>query len=228
MAVVIEVECEGHTHRLEVRDDGTYHMLDHEEIDVRAFVAFGAKPPGCLEEIEKARAVPIFFLFKHMDINQKTKILLACDFTEHVLPIWYEYYPDNHRPRKAIEAAREYVAGKIKKSTLEMARKATAASAASAAASAASAAWAAEEAAASSAWAAWAAEHVAAAAEEASTAAMDAWSARSALRSSGWAADRSAWATYYHAKAHGNDPEAAEDAEIRWQIGRVLRFLSSS
>ena len=73
MSIVIEFECEGHTHRLELRDDGTFHMLDHEEIDVRAFVAFGAKPPGCLEEIEKARADPVWFLFDHWTSTRRPK-----------------------------------------------------------------------------------------------------------------------------------------------------------
>ncbi len=124
MAVVIEVLCEGHTHRLEFRDDGTFHMLDHEEIDVRAFVAFGAKPPGCLIEIDKARENSVRFLVVHLGIDQKAISLLACDFAERVLPIWYEYYPDDHRPREAIEAVREYLAGKINKSALEIAREA--------------------------------------------------------------------------------------------------------
>ncbi len=200
MALVIEVICEGHTHHLELRDDGTFRMLDHEEIDVRAFVAFGAKPPGCLEEIDKARADPVWFLFDHLDINQKTLSLLACDFAEHVLPIWYEYYPNDHRPRETIEAARKYVARKI--SAADAAISATRAATAAAWASVASAS---------------------AAARSAETAMAAAWAAWTAPRAAEWAS----WAASYHAEAHGNDLEAAEAAEKRWQGGRVVQVVEA-
>ena len=34
--------------------------------------------------------------------------LLACDFAEHVLPIWQAKYPDDLRPAQCIEAARAF------------------------------------------------------------------------------------------------------------------------
>ena len=37
--------------------------------------------------------------------------LLACDFAEHVLPIWEAQYPDDNRPRTCIETARRYADG---------------------------------------------------------------------------------------------------------------------
>ena len=36
---------------------------------------------------------------------------LICDFAEHVLPIFEKIYPDDKRPRVAIETARRYAAG---------------------------------------------------------------------------------------------------------------------
>jgi hypothetical protein len=39
--------------------------------------------------------------------------LLAADFAEHVLHIFEEKYPDDDRPRKAIEATRLFTEGKI-------------------------------------------------------------------------------------------------------------------
>lgn len=36
--------------------------------------------------------------------------LLACDFAEHVLPIWHKAYPDDNRPDAAIAAVRAYIA----------------------------------------------------------------------------------------------------------------------
>ena len=218
--LIIEVECEGHTHRLEARDDGTFHMLDHEEIDVRAFVAFGAKPPGCLEEIDRARDRPAGFLFDHLHVDQKDRALLVCDFAEHVLPIWYEYYPDDHRPKKAIEAARKYSAGKTKKSTLK--RAVTAAWNASA------------EAAGSVTWASMAASEAARSAAEAASATAVARAAATAAEAAAWAAavrDASSWAAaravYYHANAHGNDPKVARAEEERWQAGRAVQVVEA-
>jgi len=39
--------------------------------------------------------------------------LMAADFAESVLPIFETYYPKDDRPRKAIQAARDFVNGKI-------------------------------------------------------------------------------------------------------------------
>ena len=64
--------------------------------------------------------------------NERTRALAACDFAESVLPIWEAHFPNDERPRKAIQAGRDRANGRI---------------------SAAEAAWAAW-----TAWAAWAAE----------------------------------------------------------------------
>ncbi len=47
--------------------------------------------------------------------------LLAVDFAEHVLPVFEKNYPEDKRPRKAIQAAREYAAGTISKKELRKA-----------------------------------------------------------------------------------------------------------
>jgi len=44
--------------------------------------------------------------------TKKQLMLLACDFAEQVLHIYEEKYPDDDRPRKAIETARLYAYGK--------------------------------------------------------------------------------------------------------------------
>jgi hypothetical protein len=44
---VLEVPCGSEKHRIELRDDGTTQMLDHDEDMVRSFLAFGANPPSC-------------------------------------------------------------------------------------------------------------------------------------------------------------------------------------
>jgi len=71
--------------------------------------------------------------------------LLACDFAEHTLSIFEEKYPDDKRPRQAIEISRKFAEGKATRGELDAAWDAArdAARAASLAA-----AWAAEAAAA--------------------------------------------------------------------------------
>lgn len=90
--------------------------------------------------------------------------LMAADFAEAVLPIFEKEYPDDSRPRKAIEAARKYARGEITDQERDAARDAARAAgvawdawdAAWVAARAAGAARDAARAAAGAAWAAWA------------------------------------------------------------------------
>jgi len=46
--------------------------------------------------------------------NQKFLALWAADCAEHVLPFFEKEYPEDDRPRKAIEAARAWVHGEMK------------------------------------------------------------------------------------------------------------------
>jgi len=82
--------------------------------------------------------------------------LLACDCAERALHIYESEYPDDKRPRQAIEVARRYANGKATIEELTAASDAAsdAAWAAWAASDAARAAWAASDA--RAAWAAWA------------------------------------------------------------------------
>ena len=50
--------------------------------------------------------------------------LLACDYAEHVLHIFEDKYPDDNRPRHAIETARLYAVGQATKEDIEKARSA--------------------------------------------------------------------------------------------------------
>jgi hypothetical protein len=57
----IEVKCGDHVHRIAYRHvdgpyDAQFEMMDHDEDQVRAFVEFGAKPPGCLEALKLMRS----------------------------------------------------------------------------------------------------------------------------------------------------------------------------
>ena len=122
--------------------------------------------------------------------------LLACDYAEHVLPIFETQYPDDDRPRKAIAVSRRHAHGEATDAELSAAWAAWHAAGADArdAARAAGAA----------AWAAW---HAAGAAGAA------AWHAA-------WAAGAAAW---YAAEAAARD--AAWHAECTWQEARLRELL---
>ena len=103
--------------------------------------------------------------------------LLGCDWAESCLHRFEGEYPNDERPRLAIEAKRKFIAGEIDEEQLGEARSAVWSAARSAASAAESAASAAESAAASAARsAAWSAASAAA----------------SAARSAAWSAARSA------------------------------------
>ena len=93
--------------------------------------------------------------------NKKSARLFAADCAEHVLHIYEKEFPDDDRPRKAIQAARDYANEKITKDELAAAWAAEAAGeaagdparAAGAAGAARYAAWAEAEAAGYAAWA---------------------------------------------------------------------------
>ena len=81
--------------------------------------------------------------------------LIAADFAESVLHLFEEKYPNDDRPRKAIQAARDYANGLIGSDELAAAAWAAWDAAWAAAWAAARDAWAAAWAAARDAWAAW-------------------------------------------------------------------------
>ena len=94
-----------------------------------------------------------YWFFCHRVLTPSQNQHLAIQIAEVVLPIFEEKHPEGHRPRKAIEAAKSYLAGEIGKEELEAAwaaARAAARAATEAAWAAAEAAWAAE----SAAWAA--------------------------------------------------------------------------
>ena len=98
--------------------------------------------------------------------------LFACDCAESVLHLFEAKYPDDHRPRRAIETARLYAVGKATEDELKASASASAYAAASAYAYAAASAYA------SAAWSAYAAASAYASASAAWSAyASAAWSA---------------------------------------------------
>ena len=69
-------------------------------------------------------------------LTERTAHALACDFAEHVLPIWEARYPGDDRPRVAIETKRRWLAGEASDEERYAAYTAAAARAAAAAAAA--------------------------------------------------------------------------------------------
>jgi hypothetical protein len=146
-----------------------------------------------------------------------TVVGLAADFAAQVLPIWEAQYPNDLRPRQAIEAAR---------SRDPWDARDAAGAAGDAAWAAGAAAWAARDAEAA-AWAARAAEDAARAAWDAArAAARAAWAARDAedAGAAAWAAE-DAEAAARAARAAEDAARAARDAGRGWQVGRVREVL---
>ena len=133
--------------------------------------------------------------------DEKTVRLFAADCAEKVLPIYESEYPDDDRPRKAIQAARDYANGKIKKAARSAAWSAALSAVESAALSAAeSAAWSAALSAAES--ASWSAARSA---------------ALSAAESASWSAAESA--------ARSAAESVARSAAREWQTDQLFKYL---
>ena len=179
-----------------------YHLC--REKDLSAWInasCYVAEIASEILEVEDKVVAREVRLLRKLNWDESTCRMFACDCAEHVLPLFEKYYPGDMRPRRAIDAARDYIHGKITKEELAAAKDAAWAAARAAAKVVA---WAAARA------AAWAATW-AAAKDAAWTAAWDA--AWAAAKAASWDA---AWAA---AKA------AAWDAEIDWQNKRLLQYL---
>jgi len=140
-------------------------------------------------------------------LDDKTLRLFAFACAERVLPIYEVSYPDDMRPRNAIETARRYADGEATKEELEAAVDA-ARDAARAAAYAACAAAAAR--------AAWDAAYAACAVYAAGDAARDA--ARVAARATVWAVQDAACAVQ----------GAAQHNERQWQVDTLIAMLEKA
>jgi len=63
-------------------------------------------------------------LLRRLDWNEANQRLFAADCAEHVLKIFEDKHPGDKRPRKAIQAAREFAKGQITQGQLDAARDA--------------------------------------------------------------------------------------------------------
>jgi len=83
-------------------------------------------------------------LVRQLHISEEDLRLFAADCAEHVLPLFEEQFPDDDRPRRAIEAARAFARGEITASSAWSAATSSAASAAWSAARSSESKWQAE------------------------------------------------------------------------------------
>jgi len=192
------------------------------------------EPLDLLTILESNGVSDCVWAFRCAENNKPVYRLIAADFAESVLHIYEEEYQNDDRPRKAIQAARDYANNVIDKEELtsawaaaEAAAEAAALDAALDAALAAARAAALDAARAAALDAAWAAAE-AAALDAAGAAALDAaWAAagaaaRAAARA---AAEAAAWAAA-EAAAMDAAEAAARDAEQEKQKQILINYLS--
>lgn len=75
---------------------------------------FEAEYRGEMREVEDKVVVREARLLRHVGAwNDKTARLFAADCAEHMLHVFETRFPNDHRPRKAIEATRAYAHGAI-------------------------------------------------------------------------------------------------------------------
>ena len=87
--------------------------------------AYGRDTPITLLQILNIKGLDDALLaLRACDDAEKFNRLLACDYAEHVLHIFEAEYPDDYRPRKAIEVARRYARGEVTKEELTAAEAA--------------------------------------------------------------------------------------------------------
>jgi hypothetical protein len=224
-SIVVDVPCGEETHRLELRDDGTARMLDHDPRVVAAFTRMGATPPECARAVAEYERKPLAYILSHTGLDGRTVGLLACDYAEHVLSIFEAKFPDDIRPRKAIKTARacghgEATAKQLYKwwaaaqwASTETVKRAWAAKMAAVSA---------EEAA--EATLAWAAEEAAEEAAGAVRAAAAAWAAEEAAA---WAAEEAARAARGCLGAALTAETEARVAEAAWQLKHTFKVLNA-
>lgn len=164
---------------------------------------YGKDTPIPLSKIVESNGLldAIWTLRCTVEPSENIQIEFACRCAEHVLHFYEDKYPNDDRPRKAIEKARACITDKSQ--------------------AARDAAWAARDAAREAAWAAagaaWAAAEAARAAALAAKAASSTTSG--AARAAAWAAEAAVWA---EAEAEA----AAEAAEMEWQTKTFLELIS--
>ncbi len=194
-------------------------------VSLGGITKYGRDTPIPLDRIMESNGMDdtVWCLRCTLEDAENLIIEFACDCAERVLGHYERYYPEDKRPRQAIEAARACVTDK------SPASRAAAEAAAWAAEAAATTGWAATEAARA---AGAAAEAARAAAGDAGDAVRAAWVAAWAAAGAAEAAARAAWAAgdaattgWVATEAPRAAWAAAEAAEYEWQKQHLLELL---
>ena len=104
--------------------DNGYHLCRREDV-IHWFgeAVFEAEYRGEIVESDTKVVVREARATKRLDTwNDRTARLFACDCAEHVLHLFEKQYPNDKRPREAIEVARQYANGEATKDELKAAR----------------------------------------------------------------------------------------------------------
>ena len=174
-----------------------YHLCRRNDlIEWLGPVIWLVEPGGIIVEAGNKVVTNRARLIKQLNWDKRIARLFAADCAEHVLCYFEERYPEDKRPRNAIDITRKFANGQATQKDL--------------------AAW--DSARAAAAWAAWDAAGDAArdaAWAAASAAAGDAWDS---ARAAEWAAARDA--------AGDAARDAARAAERKWQTRRLFEYLN--
>jgi hypothetical protein len=217
MSIVFEVTLDDQPVQLEITRDGELIFLDYNITHDLAALEFGYPDTDATKFYAKWQERPVGAICYNLGLDKDTLRSLAADWAEHVLPFFELEYPEDKRPRLAIEAARDFVAGKIDRDALDDAGMA---------ARGATSRWPAqmaEEAELAAGAAFWvtaklASESASEAASESAWAAEAAWAAQEAA----WAAG-AAWAAEAAARAETN----RKAVETAWQVRRFVDCMEA-
>jgi len=134
-----EYGIEDFCNKLEIDKEGTYKITDL--LELLSVEAFKSYPSECMKLFGKSRLMNKYggvkkFLSDNKEewafnlvvenkfLDDKSLHLLACDIAYDCLDNFEKVYPDDDRPRKAIEAKQKWLRGEITDEEVELARSA--------------------------------------------------------------------------------------------------------
>jgi hypothetical protein len=129
MSAIIDATYEGETFEVEIFHDGHIEFpgrnLQHEQ----AMAEFTDSESAVTKLYDLWKESPTKVIFENLELPENSAVLLAADCAEHVLYLFETARRGDNRPRRAIIATRDFVAGKISTPELETAVAATLAAA---------------------------------------------------------------------------------------------------
>jgi hypothetical protein len=90
VAIILKKRCSGKTHEIKLHRDGSIQLLNHDIDTLRAFTAFGAKKPRCLDALEDWEGDPIGMLLTPGFLERNEAALIAAEWAEQVAPLAWE------------------------------------------------------------------------------------------------------------------------------------------